>query len=206
MATGNYGYQTAPEADAALQREALVLQHLPQVRLIAKRIHDRLPDYISLDDLVSTGVVGLLAAIDNFDPSLNVQLKTYAERKIRFAILDGLRDMDWAPRELRKKSKLIEAAIHRVAQRAGREATEDEIAAELGVSLENYFKVNMVKNGWRFVNSYKYGTTILNFIKEDRASNIRATRETFTTQVEIWVGPVDRAAPAPRISKENGFR
>jgi hypothetical protein len=53
MATGNYGYQLAPEADAALRREALVLQHLPQVRLIAKRIHDRLPDYISLDDLVS---------------------------------------------------------------------------------------------------------------------------------------------------------
>jgi RNA polymerase sigma factor for flagellar operon FliA len=140
MATGNYGYQTAPEADAALRREALVLQHLPQVRLIAKRIHDRLPDYISLDDLVSTGVVGLLAAIDNFNPSFNVQLNTYAERKIRFAILDGLRDMDWAPRELRKKSKLIEAAIHRVNQRAGREATEDEIAAELGISLENYFR------------------------------------------------------------------
>ena len=140
MATGNYGYQSALEADVALRREALVLQHLPQVRLIAKRIHDRLPDYISLDDLVSTGVVGLLAAIDNFDPSLNVQLNTYAERKIRFAILDGLRDMDWAPRELRKKSKLIEAAIHRVNQRAGREATEDEIAAELGISLENYFR------------------------------------------------------------------
>jgi RNA polymerase sigma factor for flagellar operon FliA len=140
MATGNYGYQTAPEADVALRREALVLQHLPQVRLIARRIHDRLPDYISLDDLVSTGVVGLLAAIDNFDPSLNVQLKTYAERKIRFAILDGLRDMDWAPREVRKKSKMIEAAIHRVNQRAGREATEEEIAAELGVSLENYQK------------------------------------------------------------------
>jgi len=73
-------------------------------------------------------------------------------------------------------------------------------------SLENYFKINMVKNGWRFVNSYKYGTTILNFIKEDRASSIRATRETFTTQVEIWVGPVDRAEPPPRTSKENGFR
>ncbi|MGD0663697.1 MAG: hypothetical protein ABSD38_37140 [Syntrophorhabdales bacterium] len=73
-------------------------------------------------------------------------------------------------------------------------------------SLENYFKINMVKNGWRFVNSYKYGTTILNFIKEDRASNIRVTRATFTTQVEIWVGPVDRAAPVPHTSKENGFR
>lgn len=140
MATSHYGYQTAPEADASLRREALVLQHLPQVRLIAKRIHDRLPDYISLDDLVSTGVVGLLAAIDNFDPTLNVQLKTYAERKIRFAILDGLRDMDWAPRELRKKSKLIEAAIHRVNQRAGREATEEEISTELGITLDTYQK------------------------------------------------------------------
>ncbi len=73
-------------------------------------------------------------------------------------------------------------------------------------SLETYFKVNMVKNGWRFVNSYKYGDMILNFIKEDRASNIRTKRETFTTQVEIWVGPVDRAAQASPASKENGFR
>ncbi|HUP04074.1 MAG TPA: FliA/WhiG family RNA polymerase sigma factor [Bryobacteraceae bacterium] len=138
MATGAYGYETPIDAEAALRREALVLQHLPQVRLIAKRIHDRLPDYVSLDDLISMGVIGLLAAIDNFDPSLNVQLNTYAERKIRGAILDGLRESDWAPREVRRKSKLISAAIHRVGQRAGREATEEEIAAELGISLEEY--------------------------------------------------------------------
>jgi len=71
-------------------------------------------------------------------------------------------------------------------------------------SLENYFKINMVKNGWRFTNSYKYGDLILNFVKEDRASSIRATKESFSTQVEIWVGPVDKAAPP--LSKENGFR
>ena len=110
MATATYGYQPAVDADAALWRESLVLEHLPQVRLIAKRIHDHLPDYVSLDDLISTGVIGLLSAIDNFDPSLNVQLNTYAERKIRGAILDGLRETDWAPREIRKKSRLIEAA------------------------------------------------------------------------------------------------
>jgi RNA polymerase sigma factor for flagellar operon FliA len=138
MATGTYGYQPPVDAEASLRREALVLQHLPQVRLIAKRIHDRLPDYVSLDDLISTGVIGLLAAIDNFDPSLNVQLNTYAERKIRGAILDGLRDTDWAPREVRKKSKLIEAAIHRAKQRFGREATEEEIAAELGIAPAEY--------------------------------------------------------------------
>jgi RNA polymerase sigma factor for flagellar operon FliA len=140
MATGTYGYQTDLDVDAALRREALVLEHLPQVRLIARRIHDRLPDYVNLEDLVSAGVIGLISAIDNFDPSLNVQLKTYAERKIRGAILDGLRESDWAPREVRKKSRLIEAAIHRAKQRAGREATEEEIAAELGIAPAEYQK------------------------------------------------------------------
>jgi len=138
MATGTYGYQPPVDTDASLRREALALQHLPQVRLIAKRIHDRLPDYVSLDDLISSGVIGLLAAIDSFDPSLNVQLSTYAERKIRGAILDGLRETDWAPRQVRKRSKLIEAAIHCAKQRLGREATEEEIAAELGIELAEY--------------------------------------------------------------------
>jgi RNA polymerase sigma factor for flagellar operon FliA len=134
-----YAAQPAVDANAALlNRQALVLQHLPQVRLIARRIHGQLPDCVSLDDLISTGVVGLLAAIDNFDPSLGVQLKTYAERKIRGAILDGLRETDWAPRDVRKKSKRIQAAIDRVRQRAGREAAEEEIAAELGIPLSKY--------------------------------------------------------------------
>src|SRR5580658_6438488 len=140
MATSTYGYQPAIDADAASRREALVLQHLPQVQLIAKRIHDRLPDYVSLDDLISTGVVGLLSAIDNFDPSRDVQLNTYAERKIRGAILDGLRATDWAPRAIRQKSRQIEAAIHRAKQRVGREATEEEIAAELGIAQAEYQK------------------------------------------------------------------
>src|ERR1035438_7382776 len=79
------------------ERERLILEHLPQVRLIARRIQERLPENISLEDLVSTGVIGLIAAIDHFDPSHNVKLKTYAEYKIRGAILDSLRGLDWAP-------------------------------------------------------------------------------------------------------------
>ena len=126
------------DQDAALSREALVMQSLPQVRLIAKRIHDRLPPHISLDDLISTGIVGLLGAIDNFDPSMNLQLNTYAERRIRGAIMDSLREMDWAPRDTRKKAKLIEAAIHKAKQRLGREPAEEEIAAELQLSCADY--------------------------------------------------------------------
>ena len=120
------------------EREQLILQHLPQVRLIARRIQERLPENISLEDLVSTGVIGLIAAIDNFDPSHNVKLKTYAEYKIRGAILDSLRGLDWAPRQKRRQAKQIEAAIAAAEQRLQRAPTEEEIAAQLEISLEEY--------------------------------------------------------------------
>ncbi len=120
------------------RREQLILEHLPQVRLIARRIHERLPECVSLDDLISTGTVGLISAIDRFDPALNVKLKTYAEYKIRGAILDSLRGLDWAPRQQRKRSKQIEAAISKAEQLLYRAPDEEEIAAQLGLSIEVY--------------------------------------------------------------------
>ncbi|HXA05007.1 MAG TPA: FliA/WhiG family RNA polymerase sigma factor [Bryobacteraceae bacterium] len=131
-----YTYQT--DEPAATEREQLILEHLPQVRLIARRIHERLPDNVSLDDLISAGVIGLIAAVDHFDPGQNAQLKTYAEHKIRGAILDSLREMDWAPKKKRRLAKQIEAAIAVLEQRLGRAPAEDEIAAELKMSLEEY--------------------------------------------------------------------
>ena len=126
-------YQGAALAEefTAEEREQLILDHLPQVRLIARRIHERLPDSVCLDDLISTGTVGLIAAIDRFDPGQNVKLKTYAEYKIRGAILDSLRGLDWAPRQQRKRSKQIEAAIGVAEQRLQRSPTEQEIADQL---------------------------------------------------------------------------
>src|SRR5438874_13594165 len=123
---------------AAEVREQLILEHLPQVRLIARRIHDRLPESVSLEDLISTGIVGLISAIDRFDASHNVKLKTYAEYKIRGAILDSLRGLDWAPRQQRKRSKQIEAAIVAAEHRLNRTASEEEIAHELGLDLAEY--------------------------------------------------------------------
>src|ERR1700686_5351461 len=123
---------------AAEERERLILEHLPQVRLIARRIHERLPESVNLDDLVSTGTLGLIAAIDRFDPNHNVKLKTYAEYKIRGAILDSLRGLDWAPRQHRKRTKQIEAAISAAEQRLHRSPNEEEVAAELGLSMEEY--------------------------------------------------------------------
>jgi len=129
-------YRAGPLAPE--ERERLIIEHLPQVRLIARRIHDRLPESVSLEDLISTGIVGLISAIDRFDASHNVKLKTYAEYKIRGAILDSLRGLDWAPRQQRKRAKQIEAAISSAEQRLHRSPGEEEIAAELRLSIDEY--------------------------------------------------------------------
>lgn len=123
---------------AAAKRERLILEHLPQVRLIARRIHERLPVNVSLDDLMSTGILGLISAIDRFDPTRQIALRTYAEHKIKGAILDSLRRLDWAPRQQRKHAKQIDAAIAVVEQRLQRSPTEDEVAAELHLTVNRY--------------------------------------------------------------------
>jgi len=134
-----YCVQSSGETGAD-ERERLILEHLPQVRLIARRIHGRLPENVSLEDLVSAGIVGLIAAIDQYDPTHQVKLKTYAEHKIRGAILDALRGLDWAPRQRRKKAKQIEFAIAKAEQRLHCTPGEDEIAAEMGLNLEEYHR------------------------------------------------------------------
>ncbi len=122
----------------AERREHLILEHLSQVKLIARRIHDRIPSSISLDDLISAGVLGLISAIDRFDERHDVKLKTYAEYKIRGAILDSLRGMDWAPRQHRRRSRLVEQAIGFLEQSLQRIPEEDEIAEYLGLSVSTY--------------------------------------------------------------------
>lgn len=138
LSTARNPYRTA--GFSAEDRERIILEHLPQVRLIARRIHERLPESVNIEDLISTGIVGLISAIDRFDAAHNVKLKTYAEYKIRGAILDSLRGLDWAPRQQRRRSKQIEAAITIIEQRVKRAPAEDEIAAELGLSLEEYYE------------------------------------------------------------------
>jgi len=156
------------------ERERLILEHLPQVRLIARRIQERLPENISLEDLVSTGVIGLISAIDNFDPSHNVKLKTYAEYKIRGAILDSLRGLDWAPRQKRRKAKQIEAAIASAEHKLQRSPVEEEVAAELQVSLEEYHQWLVEIRGLNIA-SLEYaggdqGKDLLHYIPDERES------------------------------------
>ena len=119
-------------------RDQLIMDGMAQVRLIARRIHQKLPGNVTIEDLISAGTVGLIMAIDRYDAAQGVQLKTYAEYKIRGAILDSLRTADWAPRLQRKRARMIDTAIASVERRLQRTATEDEIAAELGISVEEY--------------------------------------------------------------------
>jgi len=121
-------------------RDEMILESLPQVKLIASRIHDKLPESVVLDDLISAGVLGLIDAVDHFDPTLKIKLKTYAEYKIRGAILDSLRSLDWAPRNKRRKSKMIEAAISDLEKNLERTPGEDEVAEHLKISLKEYRK------------------------------------------------------------------
>jgi RNA polymerase sigma factor FliA len=117
------------------QRNQLLLEHLPQVQYIARSIHNRLPQHVLLEDLVHAGTIGLIDALQKFDPRKNVQLKHYAKFRIRGAILDSLRQLDWSPRTLRRRARQLEQAILNCKLRLGREPMESEIAAELQVNL-----------------------------------------------------------------------
>jgi len=130
--------EAAANNDAATERDFLLMEHLPTVRYIARRIHERLPQHVDLDDLVSAGVVGLIDAFSKFDHNKRVQFKSYAQFRIRGAILDSLRTLDWSPRELRRKGRAVEEAIRAVTQRIGHAPSEQEIAAEMSLSLNDY--------------------------------------------------------------------
>lgn len=119
-------------------REKVLLEHMSIVRFVARRIHERLPQHVELEDLVSAGVVGLIDAFKKFDARKNVQFRSYAQFRIRGAILDSLRILDWGSRDLRRKGRGIEDATQKLVKRLGRRPSESEIALELGISLVAY--------------------------------------------------------------------
>src|SRR5271168_2698467 len=126
------GIQFNPHPESAVmdqeQRDLLLLGHLPQVRFIARKIHDRLPQQVLLEDLIHAGVLGLIDAIKKYDPAKKVQLKYYAEFRIRGAILDSLRQVDWSPRAVRRQARRMELAISQCKARFGRDPCDTEIA------------------------------------------------------------------------------
>jgi RNA polymerase sigma factor FliA len=133
--------------EEAEDREQLILEELPQVHYIARRIYDRLPQHVMFEDLVHAGVVGLIGSIRSFDPSKGVPFKGYARFRIRGAILDSLRELDWGTRPLRREGRRIEEAISKLSMKLGRQPDDQEIANELGTSLEKLYETALRLDG-----------------------------------------------------------
>lgn len=118
-------------------RQALLMEHLVEVQYIAKHIYRRLPSHVSFEDLFHAGILGLIDAIDRFDPQKNVALKSYARFRIRGAILDSLRQMDWSPRSLRRQARRLEEASHELMGELGQSPSISEMASKLRLPIEN---------------------------------------------------------------------
>jgi RNA polymerase sigma factor for flagellar operon FliA len=128
-------------------REAFIKQYAPLVKYVAGKVAVGMPHNIEFDDLVGFGVFGLLDAIDKFDPEKNVKFKTYAVTRIRGAIFDELRSIDWVPRSIRQKTREVEEAIGSLEAQLGRTATDQEIAQSLGMDEGEFIKTMMKISG-----------------------------------------------------------
>ena len=151
------------------QRDDLIFKYTPLVKYIAERMAIRLPPNISKEELTSAGIVGLFDALEKFDSEMGIKFKTYAEHRIRGAILDELRKMDWIPRSVRKEIHMIEDAMIAVRSRLGREPEDFEVAEEMGVDMDSYHKTISRARG--------VGLLSLDEIMPD-GSNLAFTRQT----------------------------
>ena len=145
MRTGINRYQDIEDIDRGRldekTREDLILKYSHLVKYIADRMSARLPSNVSRDELASAGIVGLLDSLDKFDSKMGIKFQTYAEYRIKGAILDELRKMDWIPRSIRKDIHRVENAMVAVRSRLGREPEDFEVAQEMGVDIDSYYKI-----------------------------------------------------------------
>ena len=119
-------------------REEVIIQYSPMIKYVANRIAMRLPPHIEVDDLISVGVLGLMDAISKYDSSRGAKFKTYAEFRVRGAILDELRSMDWVPRSIRQKASQVDKVVQGLQARLGRQPEDEEVAKEMGLSLDQF--------------------------------------------------------------------
>jgi len=149
------------------KRDELILKYAPLIKYIAHHLAMRLPPHISCDVLVSAGVIGLMDAISKYDPDKNVKFKTYAEFRIRGAILDELRSLDWVPRLIRQKATQLEKTYLQLEKKYGGPVEDDVVAQELGLSLENYFGLLNEIRGIPLLDMENFAHKISNLPEED---------------------------------------
>jgi len=125
------------------QRDQIVLDHLSLVKAIAIRVHESLPVHVDLDDMIHAGVMGLFDAVTKYDGAKNVAFHSYAKHRIKGAILDSLRQSDWASRDLRRRQKQVEGATRELASKLGRTPNDVEVADQMGIGIDRWHRIQM---------------------------------------------------------------
>ena len=159
--------------------EYLILEYAPTIKYIAQRIAIRLPSHVSMDDLISAGVIGLMDAIEKYDATRDNTFKTYAEFRIRGAMRDELRGLDWVPRSVRQKEHTLQRAYSDLERRFGRPASDEEVAAYLEIALEEFYVWLQQVRGVSLLSLEMPGTqtdmgemvSLLDFVPADEAQN-----------------------------------
>jgi RNA polymerase sigma factor for flagellar operon FliA len=152
-------------------RDRIVLDHLPLVRAIAIRVHENLPVHVDVDDLIHAGVLGLFDAVDKYDGTKNVEFQAYAKHRIKGAILDSLRQLDCASRDMRRRQKQIESITRDMTATLGRAPNDNEVAEEMGLSTERLRRVQMELRSLTVV------STSQNETESDRPQEFAATTD-----------------------------
>jgi RNA polymerase sigma factor for flagellar operon FliA len=167
------------------EKKALVVQYMPLVKYIAQKIRDRLPAHIELDDLEHAGVLGLMEAAVRYDDSHQNMFKTFAEHRIRGAILDDLRKNDWMTRTGREKYKLLENTITSLEKKYNREVSSQEIADSLGMKMEEYFD---------FLNDAKTGVflSLEEVVQKKKYRELPDTETLSAPERKVWIDQVKK--------------
>lgn len=131
-------YKEEPGKLTPQQKDKLIMEYAPLIKFIAQKIAVRLPSNIELDDLISSGVIGLMDAIEKYDPTRDNKFKTYAEFRIRGSILDELRAQDWVPRSVRDKAKMLDRTMVNLEAELGRSPTDEEVCEKLSINIDEF--------------------------------------------------------------------
>ncbi|MEK6590081.1 MAG: FliA/WhiG family RNA polymerase sigma factor [Nitrospinota bacterium] len=159
------------------EKDSLIIEYSPLIRYIALRIAVRLPPHIEIDDLISAGVIGLIDAIEKYDPSKETKFRTYAEIRIKGAILDELRSLDWVPRTVRQRANNLASAYAELEQELGRAADDEEIAKYLGIGMEEFQETLINARGIPFISIEDLGGKSPDGEKRDLLECLAGTKD-----------------------------
>lgn len=188
-------------------REELILHYAPLVKYVAGRVAISLPSTVEFDDLISYGIFGLIDAVEKYDPGRGVKFETYALARIRGAIIDGLRSVDWVPRSIRQKAREFEEACQKIETELGRVASDEELCDALNMNLDDYYQMlsevscttlTSLDELWKFDGNLEENIRVMETIKDTSSADPLATVE-FQELKKVLGEAIDRLPERERL-------